>query len=95
MKTSTAALAVLFVAVLCYQVSSSPASVNFSGPCCIRYRTKAFPLSHIMMYEHTGSHCFQPAVIFTTVKGKMVCGKPDDKWVQDVLNHWKDKAGSG
>ncbi|NWH44432.1 CCL4 protein, partial [Fregata magnificens] len=94
MKTSTAALAVLFVAVLCYQVSSSPSSVNF-GPCCIKYSTKEFPLSRVVMYEHTGSHCFQPAVIFTTVTGKKVCGNPDDKWVQDTVNHQKDKAGSG
>ncbi|XP_009577713.1 PREDICTED: C-C motif chemokine 3-like 1, partial [Fulmarus glacialis] len=91
MKTSTAGLAVLFVTVLCYQVSSSPPSVNFSGPCCIRYSTKPF----LVMYEHAGSHCFQPAVIFTTVAGRMVCGKPDDKWVQDIVNHQKDKAGSG
>ncbi|NXV85817.1 C-C motif chemokine 5-like [Calonectris borealis] len=95
MKTSTAGLAVLFVTVLCYQVSSSPFSVNYSGPCCIRYRTKPFPSSHVVMYEHTGSHCFQPAVIFTTVAGRMVCGKPDDKWVQDIVNLQKDKAGSG
>ncbi|KAM6048982.1 C-C motif chemokine 4 homolog [Theristicus caerulescens] len=95
MKAFTAALAVLFVAVLCYQVSSSPASVNLSGPCCVQYSTKVFPSSRVVMYEHTGSHCFQPAVIFTTVTGKMVCGKPDDKWVQDIVNHQKDKAGSG
>ncbi|NXE83240.1 CCL4 protein, partial [Cochlearius cochlearius] len=95
MKTSTAALAVLFVAVLCYRVSSSPASVNFSGPCCTQYSPKAFPLSRVLMYEYTGSHCLQPAVIFTTVAGRMVCGKPDDKWVQDIVSHLKDKAGSG
>ncbi|XP_053940767.1 uncharacterized protein LOC104057356 isoform X1 [Cuculus canorus] len=63
MKTSTAAFAVLFVAVLCYQVSSSPRSVNFSGPCCVTYSAKPFPLSHVATYEYTGSHCFQPAVI--------------------------------
>ncbi|NXT95370.1 CCL4 protein, partial [Anhinga rufa] len=95
MKTSTAALAVLSMAVLCYQVSSSPASVNFSGPCCIKYRTKEFPLSRVVTYQHAGSHCSKPAVIFTTVKGMMVCGKPDDKWVQDIMNHQKDKEGSG
>ncbi|NWH65136.1 CCL4 protein, partial [Geococcyx californianus] len=95
MKTSTAALAVLFVAVLCYQVSSSPISVNLSGPCCVQYSTKAFPVSRIVKYEHTGSHCLQPAVIFTTVAGKMVCGKPDDKWVQDIVNQQEDNAGSG
>ncbi|NXK11984.1 CCL4 protein, partial [Herpetotheres cachinnans] len=95
MKTSVPALTVLFAAVLCYQVSSSPVSVNVSGPCCIKYSAKAFPLSRVMMFEHTGSHCFQPAVIFTTVAGRRVCGKPDDKWVQDIVNHHKDKAGSG
>nr|XP_021150619.1 uncharacterized protein LOC102084537 isoform X2 [Columba livia] len=63
METSRAALAVLFVAVLCYQVSSSPSSVNFSGPCCVRYSAKAFPSSRVLMYVHTGSHCSQPAVM--------------------------------
>ncbi|XP_051492025.1 C-C motif chemokine 4 homolog [Apus apus] len=95
MKTSTATFAVLFVAVLCYQVSSSPASVNFSGPCCVRYSSKAFPVSRVVKYEHTGSHCFQPAVIFTTVAGKTVCGKPGDRWVQDIVNPQRDQASSG
>ncbi|NXE11940.1 CL3L1 protein, partial [Lophotis ruficrista] len=95
MKTSTAALALLFVAVLCHQVSSSPYSVNLSGPCCPKYSQNALPSNLVVMYEYTGSHCFQPAVIFTTVKGRMVCGNPGDKWVQDIVNHQKDKAGSG
>ncbi|NWS60251.1 CCL4 protein, partial [Chunga burmeisteri] len=95
MKTSTAALAVLFVAVLCYQVSSSPNSVNFSGPCCFQYITRAFPSSLIKSYEYTGSHCFKPAVIFITVRGKLICAKPDDKWVQAIMNHLKNNAGSG
>ncbi|XP_027661741.1 C-C motif chemokine 3-like 1 [Falco biarmicus] len=94
MQTSAPALAVLVAAVLYCQVSSSPLSVNFSGPCCIKYSTKAFPSSRVVMYEHTGSHCFQPAVIFTTVAGRRVCGNPDDKWVQDIVNYRKDKAGS-
>ncbi|XP_075576439.1 C-C motif chemokine 3-like 1 [Pelecanus crispus] len=63
MKTSTAALAVLFVVVPCYQITSLPASVNFSGPCCIQYHTKVFPSSRVVIYEHTGSQCFQPAVM--------------------------------
>ncbi|NXL54242.1 CCL4 protein, partial [Podilymbus podiceps] len=95
MKSSTTALAVLCVAVFCYQVSSSPIAVNFSGPCCVQYISKAFPSSRVVMYEHTGSHCPQPAVIFTTVTGRMVCGKPDDKWVQDIVGHQKGKTGSG
>ncbi|NWX40865.1 CCL4 protein, partial [Steatornis caripensis] len=95
MKTSKAALALLLVAVLCYQVSSSPIAINVSGPCCVKYSTKVLPSSRVVTYQHTGSHCFQPAVIFTTFTGRMVCGKPDEKWVQDIVNHRKDKAGSG
>ncbi|NXC22353.1 CCL4 protein, partial [Corythaeola cristata] len=95
MKTSMAALAVLLVAVLCYQVSSSPASVNFSGPCCYQYSKKALPSSRVVLYEHTGSHCSQPAVIFSTAAGKKVCGNPAEKWVQDIVNPQKDTAGSG
>ncbi|NXJ82487.1 CCL5 protein, partial [Trogon melanurus] len=94
MKTSTAACAVLFVAVLCYQGSCSPSAVNLSGPCCLQYITKPLPLSRVVMYEHTGSHCTQPAVIFTTVADKRVCAKPDEKWVQNIMNHHKDKVGS-
>ncbi|XP_030330686.1 C-C motif chemokine 4 homolog [Strigops habroptila] len=94
MKTSTAALAVLLVAVLCYQVSSSPRGVNVPGSCCLHYATKAVPASRVVTYEHTGSSCDLPAVIFTTGLGKRVCGNPDDKWVQDILNH-RDNAGSG
>ncbi|NXK46787.1 CCL4 protein, partial [Chauna torquata] len=91
MKSSTAAFAVLVVAALCYQVSSSPAAVNFSGPCCTQFSTKAFPPSRVIMYEHTSSHCSQPGVIFTTVKGKAFCGNLQDKWVQNILNQNKDK----
>ncbi|OPJ79414.1 C-C motif chemokine 3-like 1 [Patagioenas fasciata monilis] len=95
MEASRAALAVLFVAVLCYQVSSSTLSVNFSGPCCVQYLTKALPWSRVRGHEHTGSHCPEPAVIFVTKADKMVCAKPSDKWVQDLVKHLKDKAGSG
>uniref|UniRef100_A0A8B9BPT7 Chemokine interleukin-8-like domain-containing protein n=1 Tax=Anser brachyrhynchus TaxID=132585 RepID=A0A8B9BPT7_9AVES len=80
MKSSTAALAVLVVAALCCQVLSSPAAVNFSGPCCVKYLSKNFPSRHVTMYEYTSIHCPQPGVIFTTFKGKSFCGNPQDEW---------------
>ncbi|NWV20329.1 CCL5 protein, partial [Origma solitaria] len=89
MKTFTAALAVLFVAVLCYKVSSSPFSLNFYGPCCVKYITRPLPLSRVVNYEHTGSRCSPPAVIFTTIMDKLVCANPSDKWVQDIMNQLK------
>ncbi|NWV08820.1 CCL4 protein, partial [Ptilonorhynchus violaceus] len=95
MKTFTSALAVLFVAVLCYQVSSSPSSLDFYGPCCIKYITKPLPLSLVVKYKHTGSRCSLSAVIFTTIKDKLVCANPNDKWVQDIVNQLKDNEHSG
>ncbi|XP_063258386.1 C-C motif chemokine 5-like [Prinia subflava] len=95
MKTFTAALSVLFVVVFCYQATSSPISSNFYGPCCPGYITRPLPLSRMVKYQHTGSWCSPPAVIFTTIKGKLVCANPDDKWVHDVLNQLKDREHSG
>ncbi|NXY22709.1 CCL5 protein, partial [Atrichornis clamosus] len=89
MKTFTAALAVLFVAVLCYQVFSSPVSLNSYGPCCVEYISRPLPLSRVVKYEHTGSHCSPPAVIFTTIKDRLVCANANDKWVQELMNHLK------
>ncbi|NXG20611.1 CCL4 protein, partial [Grallaria varia] len=95
MKTFTAALAVLFVAVLCYQVSSSPVSLSFYGPCCSEFITRQLPMARVKSFERTGSHCSQPAVIFTTIKDRLVCASLDDKWVQDMVNQLKDKGLSG
>ncbi|NWV80273.1 CCL4 protein, partial [Dasyornis broadbenti] len=95
MKTFSAALAVLFVAVLCYRVSSSPISLNFYGPCCVEFITRPLPLSRVVKYEHTGSHCSPSAVIFTTIKDKLVCANPNDKWVQEIMNQLKDNEDRG
>ncbi|NXC54275.1 CCL5 protein, partial [Aleadryas rufinucha] len=95
MKTFTAALAVLFVAVFWYQATSSPVSFNIYGPCCVGYITRPLPLSRVVKYERTGSHCSPPAVIFTTIKDKLVCASLSDKWVQDIINQLKDNEHSG
>ncbi|NXK67978.1 CCL5 protein, partial [Sylvietta virens] len=95
MKTFTAALTVLFVVVFCYQAISSPISANLYGPCCVEYLTRPLPSSRVVKYEHTGSHCSPPAVIFTTIKDKLVCANPNDKWVQDIMNQLKDNEHNG
>ncbi|XP_065550635.1 C-C motif chemokine 4 homolog [Lathamus discolor] len=97
METSTAALAVLLVAVLCYQVSSSPGAVNFARSCCHQYVTDEVPLHRVVTYGVAGPS--QDGVLtglgrFITDQGKKVCGRPGDKWVQDILKH-HNNAGSG
>lgn len=32
---------------------------------------------------------------FTTIKGRLVCAKPNDTWVQDIMNQLKDNEHSG
>ncbi|NXY08759.1 CCL4 protein, partial [Pteruthius melanotis] len=95
MKTFTAALAVLLVAVFCYQATSSPMSLNFYGPCCDKYITRPLSLSQVVKYESTGSHCSPAAVIFTTIKDRLVCANLNDKWVQDIMNQLKGNKHSG
>ncbi|NWH33314.1 CCL5 protein, partial [Chloropsis hardwickii] len=94
MKTFRAALSVLFVVAFCSQAISSPVSLNFYSPCCVEYITRSLPLSRVVKYEDTGSHCSLPAVIFTTIRDKLVCANPDDKWVQDIKNQLKDNEHS-
>ncbi|XP_074413093.1 C-C motif chemokine 26 [Zonotrichia albicollis] len=66
-----------------------------SGPCCVEYNPGPLPLSRVKNYVPTGSHCSQPAVIFTTIKNKLVCANPNDKWVKDIMNQLKDNRHSG
>ncbi|NXA93131.1 CCL4 protein, partial [Melanocharis versteri] len=97
MKTFTAAFAILFVAVFCYQATASPISLHSNGPCCDKnkYITRPLPLSLVVKYKHTDSDCSSPAVIFTTIKDKLVCANPNDKWVQDIMIKLKDNGHSG
>ncbi|XP_015736487.1 C-C motif chemokine 4 homolog isoform X2 [Coturnix japonica] len=92
MKSSTAAIAVLTVAVLCFQVSSTTPVGSF-GRCCYQFLNKALPRNKVMMYEYTGSKCPYHGVIFTTFEGKMCCARPEEQWVQDILNVGKHKDG--
>lgn len=32
---------------------------------------------------------------FTTIRGKLVCANPHDKWVQNIMNQLKDNEHSG
>ncbi|NWI39866.1 CCL4 protein, partial [Picathartes gymnocephalus] len=90
MKTFTAALAVLFVAVFCYQATSFPISFDFYGPCCVEYMTRPLPLTRVVKYEHTVLY-----QLFTTIKNKLVCANPNDKWVQNIMNQLKDNEHTG
>ncbi|CAM5104947.1 unnamed protein product [Natator depressus] len=86
MKVSVAALTVLLVAAFCLQASTAgPQALHTPSVCCYGYSPNPISRSRVVKYEYTSSSCFQPAVIFTTIKGKPLCTNPDEKWVQDIV----------
>ncbi|NXE67058.1 CCL4 protein, partial [Calcarius ornatus] len=95
MKTFTAALSVLFVVVFCYQASSSPSESNLSSPrSCLLFLFAVVSLSSLVFLSFVSSHWISFS-IFTTIKDKLVCANPNDKWVKDIMNQLKDNKHSG
>ncbi|XP_020017451.1 C-C motif chemokine 26 [Castor canadensis] len=54
--------------------------------CCFQYSHKVLPWNWVHTYEFTQSSCSQPAVIFTTKRGKKICAQPMEKWVQRYIS---------
>ncbi|XP_006038479.1 C-C motif chemokine 3-like [Alligator sinensis] len=86
MKVTVAALATLLLAACCSQIQAQLDGVTTPTSCCFTY-TKKIPRALVASYKATSSKCSQPAVIFTTKKGREVCADPNEKWVQDYMKH--------
>ncbi|NXU53250.1 CCL5 protein, partial [Turnix velox] len=85
MKVSAVCLSIIFLAALFSHSSAAP----FGGDttiCCFNYTPRKPPQSHVKDYFYTSSKCPQPAVVFTTRKGRMICANPDDRWVKEYVN---------
>uniref|UniRef100_G1MSI4 C-C motif chemokine n=1 Tax=Meleagris gallopavo TaxID=9103 RepID=G1MSI4_MELGA len=54
--------------------------------CCFSYSVRKLPQNHVKEYFYTSSKCPQPAVVFTTRKGRQVCANPDARWVKEYIN---------
>ncbi|XP_009643384.1 C-C motif chemokine 4 homolog isoform X2 [Egretta garzetta] len=81
MKVFVAALAML-IAAFCCQTSAAPIGSDPPTSCCFTYTSRQLPRSFVVEYYETNSLCSQPAV----VKGREVCAKPDEDWVQQYVN---------
>uniref|UniRef100_A0A8C3S330 C-C motif chemokine n=1 Tax=Chelydra serpentina TaxID=8475 RepID=A0A8C3S330_CHESE len=66
-------------------LSSLSEALNTPRVCCYKYFHNPISWRRVVKYEYTSSGCSQPAVIFTTIKGKTLCTNPDEKWVQDIV----------
>ncbi|XP_070830174.1 C-C motif chemokine 20 [Chaetodon trifascialis] len=61
---------------------SSPLSV-----CCTRYHESPVPVRLLKYYtiQDDVDYCNIKAIIFKTVKNKLLCANPDRKWVQKAM----------
>uniref|UniRef100_G1QFE8 Chemokine interleukin-8-like domain-containing protein n=1 Tax=Myotis lucifugus TaxID=59463 RepID=G1QFE8_MYOLU len=57
--------------------------------CCPSYTPRKIRCKSMKSYFLTTSGCSQPAVIFTTKKGKIVCANPNKADVQDCVTNLK------
>ncbi|XP_077066014.1 chemokine (C-C motif) ligand 35, duplicate 1 [Siphateles boraxobius] len=70
------------VAVLLCAVSLSEGMRVSPQRCCFSFTDRPLPIKLVVDYSMTSQQCPKEAVLFKTVKGRQVCGKPTDSWVQ-------------
>ncbi|NXC41743.1 CCL5 protein, partial [Penelope pileata] len=85
MNAFTVSLSILLVALLFPQAFSGPFGAD-TTVCCFSYAVRKLPQSHVKDYFYTSSKCPQPAVVFSTRKGRQVCANPDARWVKEYVN---------
>ncbi|NP_001108528.1 chemokine (C-C motif) ligand 35, duplicate 1 precursor [Danio rerio] len=57
------------------------------GPkrCCFQYAERQVPFKQVMEYSMTSQQCPKEAVLFKTARGRYVCARPSDPWVQEYM----------
>ncbi|XP_020861240.1 C-C motif chemokine 4-like [Phascolarctos cinereus] len=85
MKVSVAALSILMVMSFSSLASSAPMSSNSPTSCCFSHARQQIPRKFVTDYYETSSLCPQPAVVFKTKKGRLMCANPSDDWVQKYM----------
>uniref|UniRef100_A0A3B3CRW7 Chemokine interleukin-8-like domain-containing protein n=1 Tax=Oryzias melastigma TaxID=30732 RepID=A0A3B3CRW7_ORYME len=61
--------------------------------CCTRYQKIPVPVDRLKKYtelKNTGN-CHLRAIIFLTVKGKLVCANPNEEWVIEAMKTLKNR----
>ncbi|XP_019401990.1 PREDICTED: C-C motif chemokine 4-like [Crocodylus porosus] len=86
MKVTVAALAVVLIAALCSQASSSPIGSDPPTACCFTYTARQIPRNFVKDYYYTNSMCSQPAIVFITRKGREICANIEEPWVQKYVS---------
>ncbi|KAG5839790.1 hypothetical protein ANANG_G00208720 [Anguilla anguilla] len=59
--------------------------------CCFDFAVRQFPLKRLESYKLTSQLCSNPAVMFKTYAGKLVCARPSEPWVQQYIQYFDKK----
>ncbi|CAM4588341.1 unnamed protein product [Leuciscus chuanchicus] len=72
--------------LLCFWVTLSQSS---PVRCCTKYSPHPLPVHRLQDFtrQDVTMTCNIEAVIFTTVKDRLICANPDDLWVQKAIAH--------
>ncbi|XP_070250461.1 C-C motif chemokine 15-like isoform X1 [Myotis yumanensis] len=77
--------------MMMHQLNPLSDTLGFHRPadCCLSYTPRKIRCRFMESYFLTTSGCSQPAVIFTTKKGQIVCANPNKADVQDCVRKLK------
>uniref|UniRef100_A0A8C2X232 C-C motif chemokine n=2 Tax=Cyclopterus lumpus TaxID=8103 RepID=A0A8C2X232_CYCLU len=55
--------------------------------CCTQYQKNPIPVKFLKYYkiQKLTDHCNIKAIIFKTLKNRLLCADPDKKWVQHAM----------
>ncbi|XP_067906100.1 C-C motif chemokine 7-like [Heterodontus francisci] len=84
---------VLTISICSQQVSAAP-TIPVGTLCCERYIRGPLPLTRLVGYiiVHSTFYCSRAAVIFKTVKDRLVCADPKHQWVQERVRDLQEKV---
>ncbi|KAL7885340.1 hypothetical protein AOLI_G00056350 [Acnodon oligacanthus] len=85
------------VVVLLSAVTFSEGMRYGSAPksCCFNYIRHPVKLDMVRGYSFTSQQCSKQAVLFMMKKGRQVCARPTEAWVQDHIKVLNSKVLSG
>ncbi|XP_066099108.1 fractalkine [Saccopteryx bilineata] len=54
--------------------------------------TPKIPLKNLASFQRNEASCRKSAIILTTIKNRTLCANPEEKWVQEAVEHLKKAA---
>ncbi|KAM9570328.1 C-C motif chemokine 4-like [Salvelinus alpinus] len=91
MKTTCLALGLLLLTV--FHSYATPLGLQTSPEsCCFSFFRVIVPRNKIDSIQKTHRGCPLPAFVVKTVKGKLICFRSSERWVQKAFNRLKQPA---